>query len=165
MECPSCGSHLYERTPLGKCCVACKYSEALEDKEVLVERPPRNAHGYVYNDFGTPSPNSYVSPRNGKRPLGTIREFRDIRRRSEPAALAYLQERQFAKEDELNRQYLAAKLCLELGKLNPAKEHIEKCCEKLDQAKHSEQVLELRRRIDEARAEVLSNPFRSRKLR
>ena len=150
-SCPECDSVLYSRTPQGWRCSSCDYLEPLDDAEFLRNTRPGSAHGNVWGEQRNPGWNrdSYVTSEAPKH--GSLKEFRKIRERNRSAALNYLLEHHFAGKADLNRHYLVAELCFELGRLEQAKKHIDICAERSAQAARPELVEQLRERINSAR--------------
>ncbi len=168
MQCPACGSNLYERTPAGWRCSACRHREPLDDLDVLA--PPgsrRSPHGNVFGEERRRGwdRDAYLTMPPPRPRIGSIAVFWDIYKRNKRAALHYLTEYRFVGKQHLNRHYLAAKLCLELENLNEAKRHIDICMAHLNEAKEVKSVLALKERIDQARASLLRHALRSRRLR
>lgn len=142
---------MYERGPGGWSCSACGYRKRHEDADVLVTRPGRNLHGNVWGQVNYPSERFDNGPFKVIR-VGSFERFSVLYQGDKRAALKYLQTYEFKGKKNLNRHYLAAKLCLELGRLREAHKHISICRARLDIAKDTPsryRVLDLVKRIQQ----------------
>ena len=165
-NCPECSSVLYSRTPQGWRCSSCTHLELLEDTEFLRNTKPGSAHGNVWGEQRNPgwTRDSYVTPKPTLK-RGSFATFREIRERNLSAALNYLLERRFAGNADLNRHYLVAEVCLELGKLEQAKRHIDLCVAKLARAARPGTVRQLEERITLARRAHFGDDSRQNRVR
>lgn len=134
MSCPRCNSSLYERTPAGWRCSSCNYRERLEDLDVLVQKPPRGIHGNVWGQVKETQNTIDNGPFRVIR-IGSLDKCLELYKQDKTAALAYLGSHEFAGKANLNRHYLAAKICFELHRFKDAKKHIDVCRAKLKNAK------------------------------
>lgn len=151
MTCPKCNSVLYERGPGGWSCSTCGYRKAHEDSEVLVTKPGRHLHGNVWGQVRHPRERFNNGPFKVIR-VGSLERFCELYQSDKSAALKYLQTYEFKGKKDLNRHYLAAKLCLELGKVREAQKHIAICRSRLGQARDTPsryRVLDLSKRIQQ----------------
>lgn len=151
MSCPRCNSSLYERTLGGWRCSACSYRENLADLDVIVQRPGRNLHGNVWGQVKD-TPEKFDNGPFKVIRVGSLERYQEIYKADKRKALRYLQTYEFKGKKNLNRHYLAAKLCLELGLLKEARQHITICQARLGEAKNAParyRVLDLAKKIKE----------------
>ena len=143
---------MYERTASGWRCSMCRYRERLDDLDGIVQKPGRNLHGNVWGQVKHPPERFDSGPFRVIR-VGPLERYKELYKSDKRQALAYLKTHDFRGASSLNRHYLAAKLCLELNRLEEARQHVTICRSRLENAKNAfarQQVLELAATIGQA---------------
>ena len=117
VSCPVCHSALYDQTFDAWVCSSYGYFELRDDAYAMSTHVLTTGYGGEY---------SVLIPRT-ERILGTFERFREISAKDEEAALSCLEFTAFAKEDQLNKHYLAAQLAIKLLIKERAYKHLSVC--------------------------------------